>query len=166
MAIRLLKTLLAVLVAFAAYVGYNRLILGMPADPEQAVAQWAQEAKARTPSKIDEAITLVAVDAVWHDARGAANLYTDDLKKWTETYEVRGPREQSTLEQASDSIVGLVCRDDTRRKIMRLMNIELIIRTPTEHIRVDPAEAFRLGSPVRTIYPLEKRVAVSKASCV
>lgn len=38
-------------------------------------------------------------------------------------------------------------------------------RTPKEVVAVDPATSFRLGGP-GILYPLEKRVTVSKASCV
>lgn len=160
-----LKVIFVLLFVFAGYKAHRHLILGIPVDPEKTLTEWSQRINAETPKKISDTVALTGVRFDWNDPKGIANFYDNELTSWVETYEVTGPREPSTLDQARVEIIDGICRNEMHQKIMALTNIELLLRTPREVVAVDPATAFRLGGP-RILYPIEKRVTVSKASCV
>jgi hypothetical protein len=162
---RILKVALAVLLAFAGYKAYKHFVLGIPADPEQALTEWSLQANAGVPKKLTDTITLTGVRLDWHDPKGISNVYDEKVARWIEQYEVAGQRDASTLDQAKDRITDEICRSQMHGKVMALMNIELVLKTPTQHVSVDPATAFRMGSPVVTQYPIEKTVVVGQASC-
>lgn len=163
---RLLKIVLLILVSFAAYKASRHIILGIPVDPKKTLTEWSQQINTETPKKITDSITLIGVRFDWYEPRGIANMYDEEFKRWSETYEVTGPRDPSTLEQARDVVIGIICHDKTHQKILNIMNMEALLRTPKETIAVDQPTAFRLGSSVRILYPIEKTVSVGKASCI
>lgn len=163
---RLLKIVLLILATFAAYKAAKHFILGVPVDPEKTLTEWSQQINTGTPKKITDSITLIGVRFDWHEPKGIANMYDEEHKMWAETYEVTGPRDPSTLEQARDVVIGIICHDKTHQKILNITNMEVLLRTPKESIAVDQPTAFRLGTPVRILYPIEKTVLVGKASCI
>lgn len=163
---KLLKIALLVVVAFAGYKAHRHLILGIPINPDKTLAEWSQQVNAKTPTQITDSITLVGVRFDWQEPAGVANLYDKELKNWAETYEVTGPRDQNTLEQAKDAVIASICRDKMHQQILAITSVELILRTPKEIIAVDPATAFRLGTGAKALYPIEKRISVGKANCV
>jgi hypothetical protein len=162
---RLLKVALAVLLAFAGYKAYRHFVLGIPADPEQVLTEWSRQLNAGVPKKLTDTITLTYVRFDWHDPKGISNAYDEKIARWIEHYEVAGQRDARTLDQAKDRITDEICRSEMHRKVMALINIELVMKTPPQHVSVDPVTAFRMGSPVVTQYPIEKTVVVGQASC-
>jgi hypothetical protein len=128
------KVAIAVIAFAAAYKAVDVLLLGKPADPKKAIAEWTEAIKSQLPKPVNESTSLTDIRSEWYEG----GIHGGDDKYWQESYKSSVDPNEDSLNREQEAITASICKSEVHKKVMALgITIQARVSIPNSYYSKD-----------------------------